>query len=135
MKRVIRTHVEAVLLRGIADAAKLDAADREKPMLIVEEICSRDWASATFVGARITMALRLEGERAGVAAALAALDARLPDWEFRIPGQIVADIGLPADGLDAMMSELGAAGSGRVPNAGPSTVSCPFVVEALTIVD
>jgi hypothetical protein len=135
MMRMIRTSIEAALLRGVAEAARLDAADREKPMLVVEEIRSLDWASATFVGARITLALRLEGEAASVRDALAALAARLGDWEFRIPGQIVADIGLVTDHDDATAPDSRNVGSGRVPKLGPSTVSCPFVVEALTIID
>lgn len=135
MKRVIKAHVEAALLRGVAGAARLNAEDRKKPIMVVEEIRTRDWASATFVGALVSMALRLEGEEAAVTAAMAELGARLPDWEFRIPGQIVADIGLLPDAHDTRSPDSEALGNGRVPNLGPSTVSRLFVVEALTIID
>jgi hypothetical protein len=135
MMRVIRAHVEAALLRGVAGAARLDAGDREKPIMVVEEIRSRDWASATFVGALVSMELRLEGQTAAVETAMAELGARLPDWEFRIPGQIVAEIGLMPAAHDTGSADSLAAGSGRVPNLGPSTVSRLFVIEALTILD
>ena len=133
--QVIKTHVEAALLRGVAAAARLDLDDREKPILVVEEICTMDWASATFVGARITMALRLEGMPDAVETALGNLAERLPDWEFRIAGQIVADIGLLEDWHDSDPSGRISAEAGRVPSFGPSTVSRPFVVEALTVLD
>jgi len=133
--RVIGTHVEAALLRGVADAARLDVGDREKPIMIVEEVRTLDWASATFVGARISMALRLEGEGGAIESALRDLGARLPDWEFRIHGQIVAEIGLVSDVHGTDLAGDVHAGPGHVPSLGPSTVSRPFVVEALTILD
>ena len=49
----------------------------------------REWASATFTGTRHTIELAFAG-----AAALAAAErliAQLPDHEFALPGQIVAD--------------------------------------------
>lgn len=48
----------------------------------------RPWASATFAGTRHTIALRFDGE--AIAAGEAFL-AALPDHEFAIPGQLVAD--------------------------------------------
>ncbi|MBA3053920.1 MAG: hypothetical protein FP826_03080 [Sphingomonadales bacterium] len=49
----------------------------------------RPWASATFTGTRHMIALAFEGRDAIEAAEL--LIARLPDHEFDLPGQIVAD--------------------------------------------
>ena len=135
MIRVITSHVEAALLRGVAGAAQLDIEDRQKPILIVEEVLTEDWASATFLGARITLALRLQGEAAAVDTAFAALKDRLPDWEFRLVGQIVADVAFASD-ADRIGEPDGAVASfAAIPSLGPSTVSRPFVIEALTIID
>ncbi len=49
----------------------------------------RPWASATFAGTRHMIALAFEGTAAIEAGEL--LIARLPDHEFDLPGQIVAD--------------------------------------------
>ncbi len=129
--RPFKSQIESSLLRGIAAAAQLDASDRQKPILVVEEICSVDWASVTFVGAQHSFHLRLDGEGEAIDEALQALALRLPDWEFRILGHIVADIELTdADQADAIHSE-----TGEFSNCGPSTVSRSFVVNALTIID
>lgn len=50
------------------------------------------WASITFAGARHTLALLFAGEEA--VAAGERLIAALPDHEFAIPGQLVADAGV-----------------------------------------
>jgi hypothetical protein len=60
--------------------------------LIVEAASSEDWASVTFVGARHTLALRLEGETGAVAVACARLAGRLGDHDIPVAGQIVPDI-------------------------------------------
>jgi len=49
----------------------------------------RPWASATFSGSRHTIALAFDGSDA--VAQGEAFIATLPDHEFRIPGQLVAD--------------------------------------------
>ncbi len=49
----------------------------------------RPWASATFSGSRHTLSLAFEGAEAVAAAELFIAD--LPDHEFTIPGQLVAD--------------------------------------------
>jgi hypothetical protein len=54
----------------------------------------RPWSSATFSGARHTVSLSFEGENAiGQAETFAAA---LPDHEFTIPGQLVADAAIAA---------------------------------------
>lgn len=50
------------------------------------------WASITFAGARHTLALLFAGEEA--VAAGERLIAALPDHEFAIPGQLVAEAGV-----------------------------------------
>ena len=49
----------------------------------------RPWSSATFSGARHTLVLSFDGEDAAEHAE--AFAAALPDHEFTIPGQLVAD--------------------------------------------
>lgn len=51
--------------------------------------CEQPWASATFTGCRHSITLDFAG--AGEVAAAEQLIADLPDHEFAIPGQIVAD--------------------------------------------
>ncbi len=141
--RTIGNHVEAGLLRGIAAAAGITSTDRQNPILIVEEIVSTDWASATFIGARHRLALRLQGTAPAVDDAQTRLASRLTDWEFRISNHIVADIELEDAGPDLTgMDPLGnsfpageIAGSGADSTSGPSTVSVSFVVNVLTILD
>lgn len=57
-----------------------------------EEISSRSWASATFVGARHELILRLDGDRAGTIAD--AFANGLEEAEFQLRGHILADIAL-----------------------------------------
>jgi hypothetical protein len=129
--RPFKSAIESAVLRALAAAADLNADDRQKPTMVVEEIRTFDWASVTFIGARHIFDLRFDGPPAGVTEAAAALAQRLPDWEFRIPGHIVADIELSGiDSLEASHSD-----PGEISNSGPSTASHSFVVNVLTIVD
>ena len=61
---------------------------------VVEDIRSRGWASATFVGARHEIGFRVEGPGAGEAAELFA--ATLQAREFALRGHILADVALIA---------------------------------------
>ena len=63
--------------------------------IIVEEIRSRSWASATFAGARHELTFRIGGE--GAAAAADAFLAHLSATEFDIRGHIMADISLVSE--------------------------------------
>ena len=67
---------------------------------------SEAWASATFRGARHSMALRFGGEDAAVRAAK--LTEELDAIEFRLPGHLVADIALTArrDTADGVALEI-----------------------------
>lgn len=83
-----------------------------------EEVRSRSWASATFTGARHTVAFRLDGPGAEWAA-----DAFLADLdtaEFRLRGHILADI--------ALVSDERTKGAGGEPNV-------RIRLEALTVED
>jgi hypothetical protein len=89
--RSAATHVAAALLRAVVTCAGLTAEGRKKPIMIVEEMVSTDWASATFVGATHCLALRFEGEAADIARAFDALKG-LAEREIPIPGHIVAEL-------------------------------------------
>lgn len=130
--------IEAALLRGIAAAAGLDAADRQKPLLIVEELRTHDWASATFEGARHEFDLRLDGSAQAVQAAWALLAASLREWNFTMRGHIVADIDLArptAAPRPEVTSDVAGQETAEALMPGPSTVSQPFTVNILTIID
>ena len=92
MNRAMMGHAATVLLRQIGNLVRIEPDDREKPILIVEEARTIDWASLTFVGQRHVLDLRIEGEVADVAAALAQVEAGLADTEFSITGHFLADI-------------------------------------------
>lgn len=89
--RTAGNHVTAALLRAVASCAGLSAFDRKKPIMIVEDAVSTDWASATFIGATHVLNLRFEGDPAGVADAFRAFE-DLAEREIAIPGQIVAEL-------------------------------------------
>ena len=63
--------------------------------MVIEEIRSRSWASATFAGARHELTFRIEGEGADAAAEL--FLATLTEAEFELRNHILADIALVAD--------------------------------------
>ena len=64
-------------------------------VMVVEEIRSRSWASATFAGARHELTFRISGD--GAAAAADDFLAHLTATEFEMRGHIMADISLVAD--------------------------------------
>lgn len=55
----------------------------------IRDLAFRPWASITFVGSRVKMTVRFHGAEAVVAGEQ--FIAFLPEHEFDIPGQIVAD--------------------------------------------
>lgn len=63
--------------------------------MIVEEIRSRSWASATFTGARHELSFRISGE--GAAAAADHFIDHLQAAEFDLRGHVMADIALVSD--------------------------------------
>lgn len=118
--RTIGNHIQAAILRAVTSLAGTSATDREKAMMLIAEIRSADWASATFVGATHAIDLRFEGPAAAVAAAVDRLVAGLADCEIPIAGHIVAEIAV----------EQGAGWS--ISN---HVISKCLTVNALTIVD
>ena len=94
-------HVHAAVLRAIASIVGAESADRQKPVLIVEEVRSEDWASVTFIGATHAIDLRLEGDAEQVAGPTARLVAQLCDHDIPVSGQIVADIAVALSTLIA----------------------------------
>lgn len=70
-------HPGATILRAIAELVRIGVGDREKPMMIIEDSRSTDWASITFTGQRHEFDLRFEGDADGVGAAVAHLRAAL----------------------------------------------------------
>ena len=73
--------------------------------MVIEEVSSRTWASATFSGARHKLALRLEGLDAEEIATR--FTAGIEAAEFSLRGHIVADIAvLGADNLDGTAVRL-----------------------------
>ena len=99
-------------MRGANDAAtallRALSGRFEGLMLSIEEIRSRSWASATFIGARHELSFRVEG--AGAGAAADAFLADLSTAEFVLRGHILADIALVSeerrDGEDAVTLSL-----------------------------
>lgn len=89
------------------------------PMLVVEQVTSRPWSSATFDGERHRLDLRLHGDAQTVGDALDRLIATLPDAEFEIPGQIVAEARLVSLSVDP----------------DPNVAALALVIEVLTVVD
>lgn len=102
-------HIALATVRGISELSSLSTADRQKPTIVVEDVVSTDWASATFIGATHEIALQILGNDDAVAAAVATISAGLPDHEFTIAGHIVAEIavlpGCEAAVADHMISK------------------------------
>ena len=92
MMRTLTGPVANAILRQIGVLVRIDPNDREKPILIIEDIESVDWASLTFVGQRHIFTLRLEGPAAAISAAQAQLGAALASSEIALAGGFVAEI-------------------------------------------
>jgi len=89
------------------------------PMLMLESGTTRPWSSATFDGEHHRLELRLHGTAAAIGDALDRLVDGLPDAEFELPGQIVAEARLVAVGVDP----------------DPAVAALSLVVEVITVVD
>jgi len=77
MSDKVHTQLCAALLRMAAPAQIIRSQDRP-------------WASVTFSGARHWITLHVPSDRAG------ALVAELPEADFNLPGQLVADLAITA---------------------------------------
>lgn len=77
----------AGLLRSLLARAGID-----RDRILLTDFRSTDWQSLTFVGERHEFSLRLPGVDAE--RIVERLTDRLDEFEWQVPGQIVADIGL-----------------------------------------
>ena len=102
------------ILRQIGIVARLDDADRQKPILIIEDVRSEDWASLTFVGERHEFDLLLEGDADGVAMAVTQLCTALADHDIPLGGAFVAEIRCVAGDCEALPAPRGVARKLRV---------------------
>lgn len=76
-------------------AALLDRAGDDRNRILLTELRSVDWQSLTFVGERHCIELRIAGEDcAGIAERLTS---GIAEVDFKIPGQIVADIAVAGE--------------------------------------
>ena len=89
------------------------------PMLVVESIVTRAWSSATFDGERHRFDLRLHGDAGEIGDALERLMADLPEHEFDLTGQIVAEARLTSVRVDP----------------DPQVAALALTIEVLTVVD
>lgn len=80
--------------RGTWLALLKELADLAGPAIQFQRHSERPWSSATFSGARHSFRLAFEGIEAVTAGE--ALIAALPDHEFRVRGQLVADATISA---------------------------------------
>ena len=87
MMKLALSPAAAGLLRALLARAGID-----RDRILLTEFRSTDWHSLTFMGERHEMELRVPGPDAD--ALVARLTDGLADAEFRIPGQVVADIAL-----------------------------------------
>ena len=85
MTRISLSPVAAALLRALIVRAGV-----ERNRVLITDARSMDWQSLTFSGERHHLEIRITGAASEKAAARMSSD--LPDWEFSIPGVLVADI-------------------------------------------
>jgi hypothetical protein len=109
----------ARLVKALARLACGPGAMPIFPMLIVEDITTKPWSSATFDGERHRIELRLHGSADEIGDALDRLIILLPDAEFDLPGEIVAQAKLVALCVDP----------------DPNVAALALVVEILTVTD
>lgn len=110
MNRLPMSKAAAGLLRAL-----LSRAGEERARILLTELRSTDWQSLTFVGERHQLCFSICGP--GAADLLERVTAGLEDAEFRIAGQVVADIAV----------------EGRPVHEADGSIS--FAIEALTIAE
>lgn len=92
MNREAIGHVAAGIVRTVTQLARIGVNDRQKTILVIEACTATDWASLTFDGQQHRLTLRLQGQAAAVATALASIEADLSEAEITLPGQFVAEV-------------------------------------------
>ena len=85
MTRLAMSRAGAALLRALLARALVN-----RDRILLTHYRSTDWQSLTFVGERHEMQFRIPGPEAETIFGL--MTGKLPDQEFTIPGQLVADI-------------------------------------------
>jgi hypothetical protein len=108
----MRPHADRVQAAILRAAAALVAPHGVQ--LVIEELRCRDWASLTLIGGRHELDIRLVGP--GADAALARLQADLPDADIAITGHILAellvvpvapeDVAAPVEGVALTLTAL-----------------------------
>lgn len=112
--------VAALLLKALARLVAGPAGESAlSPILVVEAASSQPWSSATFDGELHRLTLRILGDAWEAGDALDRLVGELAEYEFDLPGRIVAEARLTAVRVD------------RDPSAG----SIGVAIEILTIDD
>ena len=109
MNRSAIGHVASALLRQIDALVRIDPQNRQETILVIEDVQSTEWASLTFVGERFVFILRIDGDPAAAAAAVAAIEQRLGDLELSVPGHFIAEIRIVPSPV-AASSDLDAGG-------------------------
>ena len=98
MNRQAIGHVAAGIIRSVTQLARIDVSDRQKTTLVTEACSAIDWASLTFIGQTHHLALRLEGEAAVVADALARIEAGIAEADVPLAGHFVAEVRITETG-------------------------------------
>lgn len=75
--------------RTVADRLRSALLELSCNHAVIRDHSEKDWASVTFSGSRHELTLEFDGAEAVIAGEL--FTAALPDHEFVIPGQLVAD--------------------------------------------
>lgn len=88
-------------LRKCIGTETTGAATTAPPHLVIEEISSRDWASATFVGQHHQIDLRLEGGASAVISAAEAVRARIGTMEVEGGDKFLAEAAVTHCALSA----------------------------------
>lgn len=117
-------HAATRILREVQNLVRIGGNDREKPIVVIEEIRTTDWASVTFVGQRHELDLRIVGEADAVAAAMVRLAEDLAEHDIPIAGHFIAEI--------HVIPAMAVAASPLQPNG---HVSLPLCIAALVLRD
>ncbi|MEO7541901.1 MAG: hypothetical protein ABIS66_08120 [Sphingomicrobium sp.] len=100
MLKMAMSRAAAELLRAL-----LERTGEQSHKVLLRDIRSVDWQSLTFTGETHSMRLRVLGPNA--LRLVRRLTLGLGDWEFSIPGHLVADIAVaraPAAALDGSVT-------------------------------
>lgn len=121
MKNIISNGQGQILrqLRKLIETEMTQATDGAEtaPAMVIEELVTNEWASATFTGHTHVMTVRLHGAAEALWAATDRIMGSLPATDLPLPGRFLAEIAVTACAIE----ESGAGTSARL------------TIEALTI--